>query len=136
MTSNANISIEEVDSVEYNAKILNTICENVNYEELYDEHEIETTINDDYAVLPKGWYAQMISHEKGTFFDGILHLKGEQFDPKKLLIHEMELPNGECVIEKITYGEKDIEVDNQGGDTTGKGYSCHFYEETYEPTKH
>lgn len=136
VTGNANITIEEVDSAEYNSKILNTICENVNYEELYDEHEIDSTINDEYAVLPKGWYAQMISHEKGTFFDGILHLKGEQFDIKKLVIHEMELPNGECVIEKITYGEKEIEVDNQGGDTNGKGYSCYFYEETYEPAKH
>ena len=69
----------------------------------------------------------MISHEKGTFYEGFLHLKGERFDINKLKFHSSTMPNDEEVLERITYGE--YELDNQGGDTRGKGYDVYFYEE-------
>jgi hypothetical protein len=45
------------------------------------------------------------------------------------------MPNDEVYIQGVRYGEEgeEVEIDNQGGDTNGKGYSIHFYEETYEP---
>ena len=135
----ANITIEEVDSGEYNASIINTIIDGKDFHNAIDEDGIESSIDDADAVIPKGWYAQMISHEKGTFFDGILHLRGERFDPTKLVIDQTTMPNDEVIIQSVRYGEegKEVEVDNQGGDTRGKGYSVYFYEETYEPpTKH
>ena len=133
--SGANITIEEIESSEYNAPVIETIIDGKDFHNAIDEDGIESSIDDADAVIPKGWYAQMISHEKGTFFDGILHLRGERFDPTKLVIDQTTMPNDEVIIQSVRYGEegKEVEVDNQGGDTRGKGYSVYFYEETYEP---
>ena len=69
----------------------------------------------------------MISHEKGTFYDGFLHLRGERFDINNFKFHSSTMPNDEEILERVTYGEH--ELDNQGGDTRGKGYDVFFYEE-------
>jgi len=61
----------------------------------------------------------MYSSEKGCFFDGIVETVGE-FDPKKLMIYTTEFLNGEDTITSIEYDG--VEIDNSGGDTTGKGY--------------
>ena len=133
--SGANITIEEIESPEYNAPVIETIIDGKDFHNAIDEDGIECTIEDADAVIPKGWYAQMISSEKGTFFDGILHLAGQTFDPTKLVIDQNTMPNDEVYIQGVRYGEegKEVEIDNQGGDTNGKGYSIYFYEETYEP---
>lgn len=131
----ASITVEEVESDEYNAPVIETIIDSKDFHNAIDEDGIECTIEDADAVIPKGWYAQMISSEKGTFFDGILHLVGQTFDPTKLVIDQNTMPNDEVYIQGVRYGEEgeEVEIDNQGGDTNGKGYSIHFYEETYEP---
>jgi hypothetical protein len=131
----AHITVEEIESKEYNAPVLETIMDSKTLSEAVDEHEVECSIKDEDAVLPKGWYAQMISSEKGTFFDGVLHLVGETFDPTKLVINQNTMPNDEVYIQSVSYGTEgnEVEIDNDGGDTNGKGYSVHFYEETYEP---
>lgn len=133
--SGANITIEEIESSEYNAPVIETIIDGKDFHNAIDEDGIESSIDDADAVIPKGWYAQMISSEKGTFFDGVLHLVGQTFDPTKLIVDQNTMPNDEVYIEGVRYGEegKEVEVDNQGGDTRGKGYSVYFYEETYEP---
>jgi len=61
----------------------------------------------------------MYSSEKGCFFDGIIETIGE-FDPKKLKFYLGEYDNGEETINSIEYNG--VEIDNQGGDTNGKGY--------------
>lgn len=131
----AHITVEEIESSEYNAPVIETIIDGKTLSEAVDEYEVECSINDEDAVIPKGWYAQMISSEKGTFFDGVLHLVGETFDPTKLVINQNTMPNDEVYIESVSYGTEgnEVEIDNNGGDTNGKGYSVHFYEETYEP---
>ena len=64
------------------------------------------------------------SSEKGSFFEGRLETTGE-FDVKKLKFIINEYPNGEDVIDGIEYDGED--VDNDGGDTNGKGYSAHVW---------
>ena len=61
----------------------------------------------------------MYSSEKGTFFEGVIETVGE-FDPKKLEFHLSEYDNGEETITSIVYDG--VEIDNEGGDTNGKGY--------------
>jgi len=133
--SGANITVEEVESGEYNAPVIETIIDGKDFHNAIDEDGVECTIEDEDAVIPKGYYAQMISSEKGTFFDGVLHLVGQTFDPTKLVIDQNTMPNDEVIIKGVRYGDegKEVEVENNGGDTRGKGYSVYFYEETYEP---
>ena len=64
------------------------------------------------------------SAEKGSFLDGIIETHGS-LDPKKLKLTTNEYWNGDDVVETIEYNG--VEIDNQGGDTTGKGYSGHFW---------
>ena len=126
--NNARITVEEVDSGEYNA---NSIAEIVDGEDLSDyinaleeanNYEIELTeMGVDEGEDTQGDYvAQMYSAEKGTFYDGIIETVGE-FDPKKLKIYTSEYLNGDDTVQNIEYDGN--EVDNAGGDTNGKGYS-------------
>jgi hypothetical protein len=94
--------------------------------ELVDEINEET--NYEVEIIKMGasgapesteYIAQMYSSEKGCFFDGIVETVGE-FDPKKLMIYTTEFLNGEDTITSIEYDG--VEIDNSGGDTTGKGY--------------
>ena len=70
---------------------------------------------------PEGveYIAQFYSSEKGSFFNGVIETVGE-FDSKKLKIHTTEYLNGEDTITEVYYDGK--EVENDGGDTNGKGY--------------
>ena len=67
----------------------------------------------------------MMSSEKGTFFEGRFETIGV-FDPKKLKVIITEYPNGEDTVTSISYN--DVEVDNDGGDTNGKGYYASVWE--------
>ena len=123
------IEIEEVDGPDWSDKVLDTVVEHQEVTALVDE--IYENSGDEYVELqeysccdkePTGteYIAQMYSSEKGTFFDGVLHLQGEQFDPTKLRIQVVEYLNGEDTIAGVTYNGE--EIDNNGGDTNGKGY--------------
>jgi len=131
----ANIEINEVDGTEYNSKHINTVVENESLndwaskisEETDYETEILDSVEDTYP--DKGTYiVQMLSMEKGTFFDGIVETVGA-FDPKKLKIQYSETTNGEDVVRGITYDG--VEVDNNGGDTNGKGFSAAVWKQEY-----
>jgi hypothetical protein len=67
---------------------------------------------------------QFYSSEKGIFFEGMFESKGP-FDVKRLKIFTEEYPNGEDIVTALSYEGQDIE--NAGGDTSGKGYSVHFW---------
>jgi len=120
------ILIEEVDSEEYNASVVAEVLdERIN--ELNDrlgeesDYEIEMVQMGVCDETPEGteYIAQLYSSEKGQFFDGIIETLGD-FDVKKLTIVTTEFLNGEDTITSVEYDG--VEVDNQGGDTNGKGY--------------
>ena len=124
----AYLTVEEVNSDQYTAKVICEIIENEDIQELADRlleesnYEAELTdIEEHYAGKDIEYIAQLYSSEKGTFFEGIIETVGD-FDPKKLIFHLGEFDNGEETITSVEYDG--VEIDNSGGDTNGKGYYC------------
>ena len=133
----AYLVVDEVSSEEYSADHILQAMPGV-YEdhiaEVIDREDLQEYLNGieeetDYAVelVEMGccdesevdYIAQMYSSEKGCFFEGIIETVGE-FDPKKLKVYTTEYLNGEDTVTEIEYDG--VAVDNQGGDTNGKGY--------------
>ena len=132
--NHASISIDEVDSDDYNANTVKEIVDGVDMSgwvnEMQEkhspdyEHEIWETVGSEGYENEPPYVLQCWSAEKGTFFEGTIATKGE-FDPKKLKIRTSEYLNGDETLSAIEYDGK--EIDNNGGDTTGKGYSVHVW---------
>ena len=136
-SDSANINIEKVDSIEYNASHLEDIVENEDLNEFTSriseetDWEVELTegLKDGSKYANKGDYVlQFMSSEKGCFFDGILETPG-LIDLKKLKFTIDEAPNGEDTLFGISYNGE--EIDNQGGDTNGKGYSAAVWKQEF-----
>ena len=134
---NAYVTIEKVDSDDYMSNTLEEIVDREDLSEfcsrISEETDWEVEIQDGpengYAYAKKGEYVcQMYSAEKGTFFDGILETPG-LIDLKKLKFLVDEAPNGEDTLYSIQYDGEDI--DNQGGDTNGKGYYAEVWEQKW-----
>ena len=126
------ITIEEVDSDDFNANFVNEI---VDREEVFDFAERiakEFEINDTDIVhyfeageYPEAEYiAQFYSMEKGCFFSGLIETVGE-FDPTQIKIYVNESISGEEIISDVTYKGKS--VDNDGGSTNGKGATAAIF---------
>ena len=123
----AYLTIEEVDSDDYMAGHVADVIDGEGVADLIDQVNEETDYEielgdygepDEYE--PQGDYVcQFYSSEKGGFFDGIIETVGD-FDPKKLKFIINEYPNGEDIIDGVMYDG--VDIDNQGGDTNGKGY--------------
>ena len=130
--NSARIEVEEVDSSDYNTNIVATVIDGEDvsalYERVGDESEWEIEINDngesDGSDEEGDYVCQFYSSEKGSFFEGGLETIGE-FDIKKLKFIINEYPNGEDIIDGIEYAG--IDVDNDGSDSSGKGYSAHVW---------
>lgn len=129
----AYISVEEVNSSDYTATHVADVIDYMSVSELNDQVEQETDgdifivdFNDADATPDDAKYiCQMLSSEKGAFFDGVIETVGE-FDPKKLKVYATEFLNGEETITSIEYDG--VELDNSGGDTNGKGYYASVWE--------
>jgi len=120
---NMNITIDEVDSAEYDAKHVRDVVNNEDIAVWCADNEIDHEM-DCISEEEPDYVFQFWSAEKGSFFDGIIETHGA-FDPKKLKIYTNEYWNGDDVVENIEYNG--VDIDNQGGDTNGKGYSGHFW---------
>jgi|TARA_R110000851_G_scaffold89485_1_gene195007 hypothetical protein len=128
----AYVVVEEVNSADYMSNHIADVIEGENLSELLsnleEEHnyEIELTQMGCEDEAPEGveYIAQLYSSEKGSFFDGVIETVGE-FDLKKLKVYTTEYMNGEDTVTSIEYEGNDIE--NNGGDTNGKGYSAHVW---------
>jgi hypothetical protein len=125
------ITVDEVDGEDYSAKHIREVIDREDLSELNDRIGEETewsveVVEPTCCEEPEAKYiAQMYSSEKGTFFDGIIETVGD-FDPKKLKIHTVEYLNGEDTVTEVWYDG--VEVDNNGGDTNGKGYYADVWE--------
>jgi len=133
----AYITIEKVESSEYNAKSIEDVVYNEDLNQfiqrISEENDWEVELQDGLvngcAMPSKGEYVcQMYSSEKGTFFDGVVETPG-LIDFKKLKFVIDEAPNGEDTLWFIEYDDK--EVDNDGGDTNGKGFYAYVWEQEY-----
>ena len=125
----AYITIDEVDSEEYNAKHVADVIDSKDISEINNEIYEETDYEVEFVEMgvcgeePEGteYIAQLYSSEKGCFFEGTIVTYGD-FDVKKLKIYTTEYLNGEDTITEVEYDGNT--VDNGGGDTNGKGYSA------------
>jgi len=130
--NSARITIEEVDSADYSATHIRDVVDGEDLKEWVDgiqaQDDYKTEITemgvDEGEDLEPDYVLQMYSAEKGSFYDGIIETVGK-FDPKKLKIYTSEYLNGDDTVQTIEYDG--VEIDNQGGDTNGKGYSVHVW---------
>lgn len=125
------LTVEEVESDDYNASVIREVVDRQDLPEFISNLQEETNYEFEgtdfiecYAGNDVEYIAQMYSSEKGCFFDGLIVTYGD-FDPKKLKVIYTEYPNGEDVVSVIEYDGQNI--DNNGGDTNGKGYSAHLW---------
>ena len=90
--------------------------------ELEENHGIQLDGDEMYAGSRDDvdYYFCFQSSEKGTFFEADIELK-QPFDPNKLVIRTVDFEGWELVT-GVEYNGEDL--DNAGGDTTGKGYYC------------
>jgi len=147
---NSWITIEEREGEEYSSKHLADIVDTEDTVQFIEDNNIEREDGEldlDALLYPNGHYEEDeseeyeegepkplddgtipepyvfygMSAEKGSFFDGVVHVNdGSKFDPSKLKIYVEAQPNGDNVITEVSY--KGETIDNNGGDTTGKGY--------------
>lgn len=134
----AYITVDKVDSGEYNAKHVDEV---VSHEDFYEwanriseesDYEVEPYIEEheygDRYPEKDRYVCQVMSSEKGNFFDGRIETP-TLFDEKKLKFAVAEAPNGEDMIWAVEYDGE--EIDNDGGDTNGKGYYVYFYKQEF-----
>lgn len=119
----AKITIEEVEDHEPTSNVIKTVVDNVDLDEWCVDNEVELEMDVVDAEEPD-YVLQMMSSEKGIFFEAVLESKGP-FDLNKLKIYTTEYWNGDDTVENIEYDGQDI--DNWGGGTDGKGYSAHLW---------
>jgi hypothetical protein len=128
--SSARLVVEEVDSDEYMSNIVADVIDGENLQDYLDgimeanDYEFDLVEADEDFGEEGEYTMQFYSSEKGCFFDGLITTYGD-FDPKKLKVIYTEYPNGEDVVTIIEYDGENI--DNNGGDTNGKGYSAHLW---------
>ena len=134
----AYLTVEKVSSEEYNAE---TLEDTIEHEDLNDfmsrvgeesdwEHEAYVE-GHEYGgnFPPKGSYiCQFQSSEKGTFFETVVETP-LPFNQNLLKFATEEALNGEDLVYAVEYDG--VELDNEGGDTNGKGYWVHFYQQEY-----
>jgi len=81
----------------------------------------------DDGTVPEPYVFYGMSAEKGSFFEGVVHVDdGSKFDPTKLKIYVEAQPNSDNIITEVEYAGEP--VDNVGGDTTGKGYYAQVWD--------
>lgn len=127
------INIDELESAEWTSGVVKEIIDNESWSSLYDKYEeqgIEDNITYDWINFkethPEVKYVFCgVSIEKGGFGDYTISTD-EEFDFMKCKWCSTETPNGEDFIELTGYGDQD--VDNQGGDTNGKGMAASVWE--------
>ena len=94
-------------------------------------YELDLATHDDIQIdedieiddLETGKYLESWSNEKGTFFVGTITV--DNFDPDKLTIRADKI-NNEIFINGITYDNEHVE--DEGSDTTGKGYNYQLWD--------
>ena len=132
------LAVTQVDSAEYMANDVKDIIEREEVgdyisrvqEESDYEAEVYKSEHDYGDVFAKKGQciAQFVSSEKGTFFDATIETS-LPFNQNLLEFAVAEAPDGEDLIYAVYYDGE--ELDNNGGDTTGKGYSCYFWKQEF-----
>lgn len=129
--SSANLEICEVASDDYMAEHVADVWEG-DVKQLITEQDIEVDESildlDDHATKDGHNYVFYgMSVEKGGFYFATIELgDDEEFDIKLLNFDLCEMPNGDTIINDVSY--KGEFLDNEGGDTTGKSLDFNVWD--------
>jgi len=116
----AYITVEEYDSEEYDSNLISTLVDTISWEDFQTKYNSSVDNIDVAEVVENTQYVFTgYSSEKGTFGDYSIVTNGADFDPNKLTFMLTSNPQ-EATLEAIEYDG--VEIYNDGGDTTGKGY--------------
>ena len=125
------IEITEQESDDWSSVNLGTVADTT-IEKLIEENALEYN-NDEFDLDEHAdedghnYVFYGMSVEKGSFFDGVVHLtNGETFDIKKLSFSATDMPNGDTILDSISYAGE--EIDHDYGDTNGKGYNADVWD--------
>jgi hypothetical protein len=125
------IEITEQESDDWSGVNLGTVADTT-IEKLIEENALE--YNEDEFDLDEhadedghNYVFYGMSVEKGSFFDGVVHLtNGETFDIKKLSFSATEMPNGDTILDSISYAGEEMVTDDYN--TNGKGYNADVWD--------
>lgn len=112
--TSAYISIEQLDSPEWDANIINEV---VSIELPKFVANCGNTVDTEIFETDLSYVFLGVSVEKGEFFSGIITTAGP-IDMSKLSFYTTEYPTDDNIVHAVTYDHEDIE--NTGGDTNGK----------------
>jgi len=116
----AYITVEEYDSEEYDSSLISTLFDTMSWEDFQTKYNSSVDEDDFEEVVENAQYVFTgYSSEKGTFGDYSIVTNGADFDPSKLAFMLTSNPQ-EVTLEATEYDG--VEIYNDGGDTTGKGY--------------
>jgi len=119
------IHITEVDSDSYGAKETKEIMV-IKGDSIFDDEDLCETLYSDqdetYPMAIPGYIFYVHESERGTFFEG--RVEDQTFDKSKLKFYVDDI-DGNQYITAVEYAG--VDVDNDGGDTSGKGQWFHFY---------
>jgi hypothetical protein len=147
------VTLEELDNLEYNANILNTLVENMDWKDFLEQYKPqvhETSLDLDDELYPNGFYEEDdpdgeegepkpldngdiptpyvffgMSAEKGTFSECDIESDGE-LDITKLNFSILHMPNDDAILSLTDYDNEP--VCDQGGGTNGKGYYAEIWD--------
>ena len=118
--------LEHCNSVNL-GEVANTTIEKLIEENALEYNEDEFDLDEHADEDGHNYVFYGMSVEKGSFFDGVVHLtNGETFDIKKLSFSATEMPNGDTILDSISYAGEEIDYDY--GDTNGKGYNADVWD--------
>ena len=125
------MDINEVDSDDYDATIVNEIIQSKDIQELNEEIGEDSDwekelVEGSECERPEGYVAQLYSREKGCFFEGTIKTQGE-FDTDKLRMYTTEYLNGEYIITGVEYDGEEV-FPSDGIETQGTGYYAGVWE--------
>lgn len=109
----AYITIEEI----VDGEVVDTLCENVEFYEFINQHELEVHYEETYYEGCSHVLA-CASIEKGTFFEGYITC-ADALDIKKLSFSTKDYITEDELIEWVSYGG--VQLDGESIDTVGKG---------------
>jgi hypothetical protein len=134
----AYLTVEKVSSEEYDAEVLEDTVEHEDLNEFLSRVGEESDWEHDGYVeghefgnkYPEKdtYICQFQSQEKGTFFEAMIET-ALPFNQNLLKFATEEAPDGEDLVYGVEYDG--VEIDNEGGDTNGKGYYAHFWKQEY-----
>jgi len=121
----AYITVEEYDGKEYNSNLISTLFDRISWKDFQTKYNSSVDEDNLKEVVENAQYVFTgYSSEKGCFGDYSIVTNGADFDPTNLGFILTSAPY-EVILEATEYDG--VEIYNDGGDTTGKGYSAEIW---------